>query len=122
MAKTEREMIGGAFERARGRQALVRFIETTAGGFDVYGVNSTADVDQAYTVTVRGNEFKCTCPSEQRVACWHRAAVYVRRANDRVRAEYETRATVEAQQAEIARLSALRRGLKGSDIAAIFAV
>ena len=119
MAKTEREMIGGAFERARGRQALVHFIETTSGGFDVYAVGSTQDVDQAYTVTVKGSEFKCTCPSEQRVACWHRAAVCVRRANDRVRAEYEA-SQVEAERAEIARLSALRREFKGN-LAALFA-
>jgi activator of HSP90 ATPase len=104
MAKTEREMIGGAFERARGRQALVRFLTTSAGGFDVYAVGSTADVDQAYTVTVKGSEFKCTCPAEQRVACWHRAAVYVRRANDRARAEHEAR--VAAERVDVAALFA----------------
>ena len=92
MAKTAAEMIQGAIERSRRRQALVHFLTTNAGGYAVYSVGSTADPDAAYTVTVRGNDFLCTCPSEARIACWHRAAVYVRRANDRARAEYEARA------------------------------
>ena len=92
MAKTADEMIRGAFARARERVVLAHYLTTNAGGFDVYSVGSSADVDAAYTVTVRGGEYRCTCPSETRVACWHRAAVYVRRANDRARAEALARA------------------------------
>jgi uncharacterized Zn finger protein len=102
MAKTADEMnraavlqklIRGAFARARERVALAHYLTTNAGGYDVYAVGSSTDPDTAYTVTVDGAEqYRCTCPSETRPACWHRAAVYVRRANDRARAEALARA------------------------------
>jgi hypothetical protein len=92
MAKTADEMIRGAFARARERVALAQFLRTNAGGYDVYSVGSSADPDSAYRVTVdRAERYRCTCPSETRPACWHRAAVYVRRANDRARAEHLAR-------------------------------
>jgi hypothetical protein len=75
MAKSAAEMVRGAFDRARGRRALVHFLATSAGGFAIYAVDSTADVDTAYRVTVRGAEYRCTCAAEPRPACWHRAAV-----------------------------------------------
>jgi hypothetical protein len=77
MAKTAAETVRGAFDRARGRRALVHFLTTSAGGFAVYAVGSTADVETAYHVTVDpAGGFRCTCaPADQgRPACWHRAA------------------------------------------------
>jgi hypothetical protein len=81
MAKTAAEMVRGAFDRARGRRALVHFLATSAGGFAVYAVGLTADVDTAYRVAVRGSAYRCTCAAELRPACWHRAAVATVRAN-----------------------------------------
>ena len=99
MAKTAAEMVQAAIDRARGRTAAVHYVGTSAGGYDVYAVGSSTDPDTAYTVTVdRAERYRCTCPSETRAACWHRAAVAVRRANDRARAEYLARA-VEARPA-----------------------
>lgn len=82
MARTMAEMVRGAFDRARGRTALVRFL-TTSGGFDVYSVGSTASVDTSYAVTVSDGRFVCTCPAADngREACWHKAAVHMVRAN-----------------------------------------
>src|SRR5439155_18010085 len=79
MARTAAEMITGALERARGRSALVHYLVTSAGGFATYAVGSTTDVDSAYRVTVRSEEYRCTCPAADagRDACWHRAAVAV---------------------------------------------
>jgi len=92
MAQTVEDAVRGAFLRARERTALAHFLTTNAGGYDVYAVGSSADPDTAYTVTVdRAEHYRCTCPSETRPACWHRAAVYVRRANDRARAEHLAR-------------------------------
>ena len=100
MAKTADEMIRGAFARARERTALAHFLTTNAGGYDVYAVGSSTDPDTAYTVTVdRAERYRCTCPSETRAACWHRAAVAVRRANDRARAEYLARTETRAAAA-----------------------
>jgi hypothetical protein len=81
MAMSEAQLIQGAFRRAAGRGAAVHFVATTSGGFDVYSVGSSKDVDTAYAVTVRGDEYRCTCPSELRPACWHRAAVFNHRAS-----------------------------------------
>src|SRR5262245_42489844 len=83
MAKSAAEMTRGAFQRARGRSALVHYLATSAGGFAVYAVGSTADPDHGYRVTVRGSEFRCTCPAADggQVACWHRAIVASVRAN-----------------------------------------
>jgi hypothetical protein len=61
---TTAESVRGAFDRARGRRALVHFLATSAGGFATYVVGSTADVDTAYRVTVRGSEFRYTCAAE----------------------------------------------------------
>src|SRR6266540_3802011 len=92
MAKTADEMIRGALERARERVALAHYLTTNAGGYDVYAVGSSTDPDTAYTVTVdRAEHYRCTCPSETRPACWHRAAVHVRRMNARARAEHLAR-------------------------------
>jgi hypothetical protein len=91
MAMTEEAQIRGAFDRARSRLALVHFIQTTEAGYDLYAVGSSTDVDSGYVVCVRENVYTCTCQSELRPACWHRAAVAIRRANDRARAEHEAR-------------------------------
>ena len=80
---TANEAIRAAFERARGRTALVHYVTTSAGGFAVYSVGSTMDPDTAYTVTVRGDEYRCTCAGAHRPACWHRAAVATERASRR---------------------------------------
>jgi hypothetical protein len=99
MAKTADEMVRGAFDRARERVALVHFLGKNAGGFEVYAVGSSTDPDTAYTVTVDGaGTFRCTCPSETRPACWHRAATHVRRMNDRARAEQAVRAYGERRE------------------------
>ena len=81
MAKTAADITRGAFRRAIGRTSAVHFLGTTTGGFAVYSVDSSRDVDSAYTVTVRGDHYRCTCPSEHRPACWHRAAVAAVRAS-----------------------------------------
>jgi uncharacterized Zn finger protein len=83
MAKTAAEITKGAFQRALGRTAAVHYVGTTTGGFAVYSVDSSRDADSAYTVTVRGEHYRCTCPSELRPACWHRAAVAMVRASRR---------------------------------------
>ena len=81
MAKTADEMIRTAFDRARARTAAVHYAGTSAGGYATYAVGSSQTVELAYRVTVRGDEFRCTCPSELRPACWHRAAVAIVRAS-----------------------------------------
>src|SRR5262245_12608820 len=81
MAKSAAEVNRRAFARARGRSALVHYLATSVGGFAVYAVGSTDDPDHGYRVTVRDNSYVCTCPSEERVACWHRAIVASVRAN-----------------------------------------
>jgi uncharacterized Zn finger protein len=80
MAMTEQQAILGAFKRAAGRRAAVRFVGTSNGGYAVYAVGSSEDVDRSYRVTVDPDGvFRCTCPSELRPACWHRAAVHLTR-------------------------------------------
>ena len=82
MAKSIDEMVRGAFARARGRSAAVHYIETSQAGYAVYSVDSSASTDTAYRVTVSpSGAYACTCPSETRPACWHRAAVAQVRAN-----------------------------------------
>lgn len=79
---TEDQSIRGAFRRAAGRRATVHFVGVSAGGYAAYSVGSSRDVDTAYTVTVGPDgRFRCTCPSETRPACWHRAAVFNARAS-----------------------------------------
>lgn len=80
-AMTPAASIKAAFDRARGRAALVHFLATSAGGYDAYAVGSTCSVDTAYTVTVLGADYRCTCQAEANVACWHRAAVFNHRAS-----------------------------------------
>ncbi|HEV8639417.1 MAG TPA: SWIM zinc finger family protein [Chloroflexota bacterium] len=82
MAKTEQQIITGAFARARGRLAAVRWLGRSAGGYATYAVGSSRDVETGYRVTVGPvGEVLCTCPSELRPACWHRAAVLSVRAS-----------------------------------------
>jgi len=100
MAKTAADTIRGAFERARGRGALVHFLATSTGGYDAYSVGSTADLDTAYTVTVLGATYRCTCPAEGNVACWHRAAVFNHRASREAFGLPAVAATVDAAQAK----------------------
>jgi SWIM zinc finger len=83
MAKTADEMIRAAFQRARERSSAVHFVGLSSGGFAVYAVGSSRDVDTAYAVTVKDDAYRCTCPSEHRPACWHRAAVASLRASRR---------------------------------------
>src|SRR5262245_9998290 len=80
-SKTAVEMMAGANERARGRSAAVHFVGRTDGGYAVYSVDSSRCVDTAYSVTVRGHVYRCTCPRAPRPACWHRAAVEQHRAD-----------------------------------------
>jgi hypothetical protein len=92
MARTADEIIRVAFERARGRSALVHRTGGTPVGYAVYSVGSSTDPDSAYRVTVSPDEqYASVCPSEIRPACWHRCAVHIRRVNDRLRAEHEAR-------------------------------
>lgn len=75
MAKTEREMIQGAIDRAQGRSVLVRFIgvENDAAR---YVVDSATDVDASYQVTLAGHAYTCECPAAAKgLLCWHAAAV-----------------------------------------------
>jgi hypothetical protein len=84
MAKTAAEMVRGAFERARGRTAAVHYVGTSTGGFATYSVDSSACVENAYSVTVDvAGQFRCTCPASDsgKPACWHRAAVAIVRAS-----------------------------------------
>jgi len=78
---TDTAMIQGAIERARGRTAAVHYLGTSSGGFATYSVGSSRDTDAAYNVTVRDEQYRCTCPSELRPACWHRSAVAIIRAS-----------------------------------------
>jgi uncharacterized Zn finger protein len=82
MAKTASEMIQTAIARASGRTAAVHFITVTPAGYAVYSVGSSQDVETAYSVTVSpAGAYRCTCPSEMRAACWHRAGVAIVRAS-----------------------------------------
>ena len=85
MAKSAAEMTRGAFQRARGRSALVHYLATSVGGYAVYAVGSTADPDHGYRVTVRGDSYACSCPAADggHPACWHRGAVHLVRATRR---------------------------------------
>lgn len=77
MAKSAAEIISGALARAQGRTAAVHYLSTSAGGYAIYSVDSSKSVENAYTVTVSpAGQYRCTCPSELRPACWHRAAVH----------------------------------------------
>lgn len=79
--KTTAEIISAAFARAQGRTAAVHYLHTSVGGYATYAVGSSASVETAYSVTVSpAGHYRCTCPSEMRPACWHRAAVYQVRA------------------------------------------
>lgn len=87
--------IRDAFARARSRVALVHFLRRTAAGGELYAVNSSRDPDGAYIVAVVTDQtYVCSCEAAAvgRPACWHRAAVAIRRANDRARAEHLARA------------------------------
>lgn len=79
--KTPAQTVRDAFRRAAHRTAAVHYLGTTSGGFATYSVGSSRDTETAYTVTVRGDLYRCTCPSEFRPACWHRAAVATVRAS-----------------------------------------
>lgn len=93
MAKTAADPVRDAFARAASRLALVHRIHKDAGGAELYAVGSSTNPDSGYVVAVIGGTiFACTCPSEIRPACWHRAAVAIRRANDRAAAEHHARA------------------------------
>jgi hypothetical protein len=78
---TAAEMVRAAFERARGRSALVHWLDFDAEGAGTYAVGSSTDVEVAYTVRVLDGAFFCDCPSAARPACWHRAAVAQLRAS-----------------------------------------
>lgn len=121
MAKTASEMIRGAFDRARGRRPLVHFLTTNAGGFAVYAVGSTADVDTAYRVTVRDEQFRCTCAAELRPACWHRAAVASVRASRRAFGMPADGPTAEQAAAAAALERRARAAAEVDAIAALFA-
>jgi len=110
MAKTADEMIRGAFLRARDRVALVHTAGTTPGGYEVFVVGSSESVDVAYRVTVGPDGvWRCTCPAADngRDHCWHRAASFARKMNDRARAEHLARAAglIGPARAELARAS-----------------
>lgn len=81
MAMSAIDITRNAFRRAMGRTSAVHFLGTTTGGFAVYAVDSSQDTDTAYSVTVRGDHFRCTCQGGLRSACWHRAAVAAVRAS-----------------------------------------
>jgi hypothetical protein len=117
MAKSAAEVVRGAVDRARGRRALVHFLATSAGGFAVYAVGSTADVDTAYRMTVRGAAYRCACAAELRPACWHRAAVAMVRANRVAWGLPAAGPSAEQERAE--RVVQARQGLAG--IAELFA-
>lgn len=75
---TDQQVIATALRRARVRTGAVRFLAVSSGGYSVYCVGSSRDPENAYRVTVdRDGVFRCTCPSELRPACVHRAAVYL---------------------------------------------
>lgn len=75
---TDVDQIRLALRRAAGRLGAVRFLAVSSGGYSVYCVGSSRDPENAYRVTVSpSGEYRCTCPSELRPACVHRAAVYL---------------------------------------------
>jgi hypothetical protein len=75
---TDDALMHAALRRAAGRLASVRFLAVSSGGYAVYSVGSSRDPENAYRVTVSpSGEYRCTCPSELRPACVHRAAVYL---------------------------------------------
>lgn len=78
---TDQDSMRLALLRARSRLGAVRFAGTSTGGFDTYHVGSSQDVETAYRVTVDPDGvYRCTCPSELRPACVHRASVFLIRA------------------------------------------
>jgi len=86
---TESDSVRAAFDRARTRLGLVHFLRRTASGAELYAVGSCSDLDNAWTVVVDAAGYRCSCPAgaHARSACWHRAAVHVKRANARARQE-----------------------------------
>lgn len=75
---TEQQVVEAALRRARVRTGAVRFLALSSGGYAVYCVGSSRDPENAYRVTVAPDgTYRCTCPSELRPACVHRAAVYL---------------------------------------------
>jgi uncharacterized Zn finger protein len=75
---TDEGLMHAALARAASRLGSVRFLAVSSGGYAVYCVGSSRDPENAYRVTVAPDgTYRCTCPSELRPACVHRAAVYL---------------------------------------------
>ncbi len=81
-----------ALERSLNR-AMAENIQPVKTGASTYSVLSSKG-DATYTVTVRGCEYTCNCPSQGR-HCKHSAAVMMARMAERL----ETAATVDSREA-----------------------
>ena len=83
MSKPTAESIRDAFTRAAARTHLVRFVEVV-GQTARYDVQSDSDPTRRHRVAVfteARDRMTCGCPGSLHVACWHRAAVAIVRAN-----------------------------------------
>ncbi len=97
-----------SLERALNR-AMAENIQPVKTGASTYTVLSSRG-DATYTVTVRGCEYTCTCPSQGR-HCKHSAAVMMSRMAERL----ETAATVDSREsAPLAQPVNSRSGLYGA--------
>lgn len=74
----DRDLMRAALKRAAPRTGAVRWLGVSPGGFATYAVGSSRGVEDGYRVTVDPDGvYRCTCPSELRPACWHRASVWL---------------------------------------------
>lgn len=107
----ERDLMRSALKRAAGRIGAVRWLGVSPGGFATYAVGSSRDEQAGYRVTVDGEgTYRCTCPSELRPACWHRAACHLVRAQRMAGGMAADGAAIERRRVvAVARLEAIAR-------------
>ncbi len=97
-----------ALERSLNR-AMAENIQPVKTGASTYSVLSSKG-DATYTITVRGCEYTCNCPSQGR-HCKHSAAVMMSRMAERL----EAAATVDSREASpLAQPVNTRRNLYGT--------
>ncbi len=98
-----------ALERSLNR-AMAENIQPVKTGANTYSVLSSKG-DATYTVTVRGCEYTCNCPSQGR-HCKHNAAVMMARTAERL--ETATPAVESREAAPLAQSVNTRRNLYGT--------